>query len=58
MKAAINQNLISTPVYNIDLECDYGKMAEIPDILIQRYIKVTDEFFIIQRELEKLYYTQ
>lgn len=45
------------PVYDIepDITHNYGKLIEIDDPFMQRYIKMMKEFNYIQQELKKLY---
>ena len=45
------------PVYDIepDIIRNYGKLIEIDDSFMKRYIKMMKEFNYIQQELKKLY---
>ena len=45
------------PVYDIepDITYNYGKLIEIDDQFMKRYIKMMKEFNYIQQELKKLY---
>ena len=44
------------PVFYIDNAMSYGPILDLPEDLIQRWEKISNEFDQIQRELGNLYY--